>query len=183
MASYSTGVVSLSEYTGYVSFPWSADIHGEDSNPSACWPLPKGAKHRRGVSTSLLYHVMLYFLLTSPFLNLQCPSVSSFESLSTYVSNKTPSTKKGQISVLKQHTPRDAKLDAAGHLLKILEKDIKARTPLKARFSLMKDTLPAFTVTVKTSFRAALPFLREPEALPSGYSNLLYLWPEAFEED
>ncbi|KAK9898819.1 hypothetical protein P389DRAFT_39149 [Cystobasidium minutum MCA 4210] len=160
MASYSTGVVSLSEYTGYVSFPWSADIHGEDSNPSACWPLPKGAKHRRG-----------------------CPSVSSFESLSTYVSNKTPSTKKGQISVLKQHTPREAKLDAAGHLLKILEKDIKARTPLKARFSLMKDTLPAFTVTVKTSFRAALPFLREPEALPSGYSNLLYLWPEAFEED
>lgn len=40
----------MSSYTGYVSFPWAAHIHGEDSDPAACWPLPKGAKHRRGVS-------------------------------------------------------------------------------------------------------------------------------------
>ena len=70
MASYSTGysagVVNVDEYTGYVSFPWVAHIHGEDSDPSACWPLPKGAKHRRGVSTSspLTLVLTVYFLLT-----------------------------------------------------------------------------------------------------------------------
>lgn len=35
----------------YTSFPYYAHIHGEDTSPATCWPLPKGARHRRGVST------------------------------------------------------------------------------------------------------------------------------------
>ena len=68
-------------------------------------------------------------------------------------------------------------MDAAASLQDILERDARAR------ISFMKDTLPAFASSVKTAFLAAIPFRREPEVLPSGYANLLYLWNEPFFEE
>lgn len=180
----------------YISFPYCAHIHGEETSPSVCWPLPKGAVHRRGVSP--IFHLNLIcnsLFCFSPFaeegyllpiLVQQTPSVSSFESLDSYVSSKgaAPSTKIGTLAALKLYvtpTTRAADLepiDAIDALTKVLEKDAKAQ------ISFVRHTLPAFAASIGAAVVAALPFKKvEPQPEPAGYDTLRYLWSEAFEED
>lgn len=84
------------------------------------------------------------------------------------------STGRGVLSVLK--VPTQIETDATTKLQSILERDDRAR------ISFIKDTLPAFAVSVKDALVAVLPF-RRPEPERAGLSNTLYLWDADMEED